>query len=311
MPVRVTLEARLGSSADTATGRTAVKRGALVALLGLIVIGFPSGSPVSAAGSLRAYYLFLAGAPQGCEDCYVPLLVAEQPLPEVAASGRDITIILITTYERDSVWKVERGVSLAARDVSPDERVVRLQGRRYRYQEIPPGEVLRLMENPEGRVPIHRAAPVPDRKSLEDLVVAFRELHRQPAAAGPHSGSPGRTSDLRSTEDLRWLIDHDRRTLGAEYRAILDALAAGKVPTAEDARAIALRFKLTHGGLLAEEGASVVSLLRIGRDLPPLARQGDLVWVVRISHFWLGVTQEVWIGSASGEVRSMPPPDAR
>ena len=27
----------------------------------------------------HAYYLFLAGAPQGCEDCYVPLLISRQP----------------------------------------------------------------------------------------------------------------------------------------------------------------------------------------------------------------------------------------
>jgi hypothetical protein len=91
------------------------------------------------------------------------------------------------------------------------------------------------------------------------------------------SGSPVSAAGSVRAEDLRWLIGHDRRTLGAEYRAILDAPAAGKVPTAEDARTIALRFRLTHGGLLAEEGATVVSLLRIGRDLPPLARQGDLV----------------------------------
>ena len=39
--------------------------------------------------------------------------------------------------------------------------------------------------------------------------------------------------------------------------------------------------------------------------------RGDLVWVVRISHFWLGVTQEMWIGSASGEVRAMLPVDER
>jgi hypothetical protein len=284
-----------------------MKGGALVASLGLVVIGLVPSAPVSATASLHAYYLFLAAAPKGCEACYVPLLVTGQALPEVAASGRDTTIILITTYERDSIWKVERGVSLAAGDVAPDERVIRLRGRRYRYQEIPPAEVLRLLEKPEGRVPVHRAAPVPDQKSLEDLVVAFRELHGQPAGGEPRSGGPGRTSDLRSAEDLLWLVDHDRRTLGTEYQGILDALVAGKVPTAEDARAIALRFKLTHGGLLAEEGARVVSLLRIGRDLPPLARKGDLVWVVRVSHSWLGVTQEMWIGSATGEVRSMPP----
>lgn len=288
-----------------------MKCGALVVALGLVVIGLMPPSPAWAAASLHAYYLFLAGAPKGCEDCYVPLLVAEQALEEVAASGRDAPIILLTTYERDSVWRVERGVSLAASDVSAGERILRLRGRRYRYQEITPAEVLRLLDKPGGRVPIHRAAPVPDERSLEDLAAAFRGLRGQPAGADPRPDGQSRDPDLRSAEDLLWLIDRDRRTLGAEYRAVLDQLAAGKVATAEDARAIAIRFKLTHGGLLAEEGARVVGLLRLGRDLPPLARQGDLVWVVRVSHAWLGVTQEMWIGSATGEVRAMAPVDAR
>jgi hypothetical protein len=94
-----------------------------------------------------------------------------------------MTSILITTYERDSIWKVERGVSLAAGDVSARERVVRVGGRRYRYQAITPAEVLRLLEKPEGTIPIHRLAPVPDRRSLEDLIAAFRGLQGGSAAA--------------------------------------------------------------------------------------------------------------------------------
>jgi hypothetical protein len=97
-----------------------------------------------------------------------------QTLEEVAASGTDATVVLITTYERDSIWKVERGVSLAAAEVVARERIVRLRGRRYRYQEVAPAEVLRLLEKPEGTVPIHRVLPVPDKASLADLVAAFR-----------------------------------------------------------------------------------------------------------------------------------------
>ena len=72
------------------------------------------------------------------------------------------------------VWKVERGVRLAAADVSARERRVRVRGRRYRYQEVAPAEVLRLLDKPEGTIPIHRLVSVPDRKSLEDLIAAFR-----------------------------------------------------------------------------------------------------------------------------------------
>ena len=117
--------------------------------------------------------------------------------------------------------------------------------------------------------------------------------------------------ELRDADDVLWLLDRDRRNLSVEYQHILTVLDASKVPNADSARDIAIRFMLAHGGLRAEEGPKVVGLLRIGRDLPPFASRGDLVWVVRISHWWLGVTQEMWIGSASGEVWAMLPVDER
>ena len=148
----------------------------LVVLFIALAAGAMSVAPAPAgeAGvAPHAYYLFLAGAPQSCEDCYVPLLITQRPLEDVSSLGRD-GAVLITTYERDSIWKVERGVALAAAAVSAAERVVRVRGRRYRYQEITPVEVLRLLEKPEGTIPIHRTAPIPDKRSLEDLAGAFR-----------------------------------------------------------------------------------------------------------------------------------------
>ena len=158
--------------------RTASKwrllEGVVVTWLAVVAMALAPAVACGAETSPRAYYLFLVGAPQGCEDCYVPLLVTRQTLEEVASSGSDSASVLITTYERDSIWKLERGVPLAAADVSAPERIVRLRGRRYRWQEITPAEVLRLLEKPEGTIPIHRLGPVPDRKSLEDLIAAFR-----------------------------------------------------------------------------------------------------------------------------------------
>jgi hypothetical protein len=147
---------------------------ALRTLLALVAIGIATTAGGEGTASHHAYYLFLAGTPQGCEDCYVPLLVAASTLEGVAASGGDTTVVLITTYERDSIWKIERSVPLAAADVRARERVVLLRGRRYRYQGIGPAEVLRLLENPHGSIPIHRTIPVPGGESLEDLISAFR-----------------------------------------------------------------------------------------------------------------------------------------
>jgi hypothetical protein len=96
----------------------------LAGLFVAVAVGAMSIAPARAgeAGvAPHAYYLFLAGAPQSCEDCYVPLLITQRPLEDVSSPGRD-GAVLITTYERDSIWKVERGVSLAATHVSAAER---------------------------------------------------------------------------------------------------------------------------------------------------------------------------------------------
>lgn len=146
-----------------------------MALLAVLGMGAESATDGRAAPPPHAYYLFLAGTVPGCEDCYVPLLVSQQSLEEIAASGKERAVVLITTYERDSIWKVERGVSLAGADVAAAERTVRLRNRRYRFQEIGSAEVLRLLEKPEGRIPISRTMPVPSRESLGDLIAAFRD----------------------------------------------------------------------------------------------------------------------------------------
>ncbi|MGH7389611.1 MAG: hypothetical protein ACREM3_09165 [Candidatus Rokuibacteriota bacterium] len=116
-----------------------------------------------------------------------------------------------------------------------------------------------------------------------------------------------RRDELRDANDLLWLLESDRRALGAELRSALERLDRSSVPTVEKATSAALRFEMAHGGITAEEGARVVGLLRIGRDVPSFAGQGDLVWVVRIDHSFSGVTQEMWISSTTGQVRTMLP----
>jgi hypothetical protein len=106
---------------------------------------------------------------------------------------------------------------------------------------------------------------------------------------------------------LLWILAADRENLGSFYPQLLDSLAKSKVPTTEKAEMEAIRFMMASGGLQAEETVSVVGLLRIGVDLPTFATSGDLVWIVRISHQFRGVTQEMWISSTTGEVRTMLP----
>jgi hypothetical protein len=127
----------------------------------------------------HAYYLFLSGTPNGCEDCYVPLLVTKEPLEISAKTTMKAACALIITYERDSIWHNEGIVSVAPDDIEAQPRVIRLRGRKYRYQEINSTEALKLFENPLGTIPISRpllpnSSPGP---TLNDLASAFRDLN--------------------------------------------------------------------------------------------------------------------------------------
>ena len=127
----------------------------------------------AAATYRHAYYLFLADTPTGCEACYVPLLLTPVPLEALAADGSDV--IVITTYERDSVWSSEKNVRVRAADVVPAERKVRLRGKLYRYQDVSPRDVVRLLEHPRGTIPIARPmTPALAPAELAQLLSDFR-----------------------------------------------------------------------------------------------------------------------------------------
>lgn len=133
-----------------------------------------AGSSTDARAYRHAYFLFLAQPPKGCEDCYVPLLLVPERMERVVGRQLDVDCVLVTTYERDSIWDVERGVRLSSRDVRLAERILRFRERIYRYQEASAAEVLRLLEAPEGTIPIHRIKAPPTRESLQDLASTFR-----------------------------------------------------------------------------------------------------------------------------------------
>lgn len=127
----------------------------------------------------HAYYLFLAGEPRGCEECYVPLLLSTEALEVVANASNQERCILITTYERDSIWHDDGIVLVAAGDIEAASRIIELRGRKYRYQEISAVETLRLLMKPMGSIPISRPmlprAELPG-PTLEELIADFRSV---------------------------------------------------------------------------------------------------------------------------------------
>ena len=127
------------------------------------------------ASTCRAFDL--EGGGTGCEECYVPLLITRSSLNQIAAEDKVESGLLIITYERDSIWQDKGKVALYAVHILGRERVVRLNGKRYRYQEISAGEVLKLLENHMGTIPISRprGTGMPaDSPVLAELIAAFK-----------------------------------------------------------------------------------------------------------------------------------------
>ena len=101
-------------------------------------------------GLRHAYYLFRAGAGEGCAECYVPLLLAADP---ITASTDGVEVIV--TFERDSIWAIhDRPAEIT--EFAPLPRTLRLDGRPYRFQEVPLDEAIRLLRNPLGSIPTSR-----------------------------------------------------------------------------------------------------------------------------------------------------------
>lgn len=127
-----------------------------------------------------AYYLFLVGPQAGCEGCYVPLLITAEPLEQVAKAKGNEACVLIVTYERDSIWHDDGIVSVASNDIEVVPRIIDLRDLKYRYQEISTSEVLKLLKNPMGTVPISRpflpraSSPGP---TLEKLISDFQNTN--------------------------------------------------------------------------------------------------------------------------------------
>jgi hypothetical protein len=113
-----------------------------------------------------SYYLFEApGMVKGGSDCYIPLLVTRRPLEE----GDQPEVAVIHTYERDSIWRMAANpVKLEKGAVTTAERTLRFEGKLYRYQLVPNAEAIRLLENPDGKIPIHRIQPPVD-QDIEPL----------------------------------------------------------------------------------------------------------------------------------------------
>jgi hypothetical protein len=128
-----------------------------------------------------AYYLVLLDAPKDCERCYVPLLISPEPIELVARNKGSLSVVSITTYERDSIWQ-HNGLALITSDaIEQSSRTIHFRGRNYRYESEPDPVILHLLEHPSGTIPISRPL-LPQTEapgaSISDLIADFHTIFR-------------------------------------------------------------------------------------------------------------------------------------
>jgi hypothetical protein len=86
-----------------------------------------------------------------------------------------------------------------------------------------------------------------------------------------------------------------------------EKLAKSHVPSADDARKLALAAFLKKPGLDARENLQVTGLYRIGRDVTDFAKEGDLVWEIHISRVVSGISGVVWVSTTTKNVKVLFP----
>jgi hypothetical protein len=128
-----------------------------------------------------AYYLVLLDPAEGCERCYVPLLIAPESLDTAAERKQSLDTVWITTYERDSIWQVDAVGLLTSNAIDASSKTIRFRGKNYRYELVADSDVLRLLEHPMGTIPISRIF-LPNSKlpgaNISDLAAGFHTLLR-------------------------------------------------------------------------------------------------------------------------------------
>ncbi len=146
----------------------------VVPVLWWMAISCAQGEGVATSG-YKAYWL--TNKEQGE---YVDLVLARRPLLEMpkgpAAADKpllDCDGILVRTYAKDSIWNIDR---TPFKPLDGIERVdadsIRMNGREFEYTRANLEDVLRLLENPEGTITIHRIyGPISGQEDIVESLV--------------------------------------------------------------------------------------------------------------------------------------------
>jgi hypothetical protein len=163
---------------------------AVAAVVTLVAVGAAGDPPVGPAPAVkpvrcdapyRAYWL--TDPADGPRPEYLRLLVTHGPVEDLAghaawsAHPLDNMAMTFRTYRRDSLWGDPfRGVRQVGA-VDGTGKTVVIDGTTYRYEPCDLGDVVRLLERPEGELKVARRAPA--LAGAEQTARAFRLLLRE------------------------------------------------------------------------------------------------------------------------------------
>ncbi len=96
---------------------------------------------------------------------YVDLVLSRVPLQDLmgaAATGNltvlDCDTVVLTTYAKDSVWNIDRQPIKVLRRIDQiEEASITIAGQVFTWTKADLKDVVRILENPEGKIPIHRS----------------------------------------------------------------------------------------------------------------------------------------------------------
>ena len=133
----------------------------LVAIgLALLILSAPRGACAGGDDPYQAFWLTLDTK----RNVYVDLVFSRRPLAELVGAPvntnttlLDSDAVVLTTYAKDSIWNFDRRPIRALRQVEKVKNAeVTINGQVFTWTKADMKDAERILESPEGKIPIHR-----------------------------------------------------------------------------------------------------------------------------------------------------------
>jgi hypothetical protein len=164
----------------------------LVAMgLACLIISAPRGACAVDDDRYQAFWLSLNE--KGNE--YVDLVMSRRPLADLVGAHAstnttvlDSAALVLTTYAKDSIWNIDRRPLKALRQVEKvGNAEVTIAGQVFTWTKADMKDAVRILENPEGKIRIHRihSAAAGQEDEIRQLAKVLRKQIEDEANKAP------------------------------------------------------------------------------------------------------------------------------